>query len=92
MHFVTFSGRYDLKLYPTFIQLHGKTFDYKIPLSSVLRMFLLPQNERQMYFVVSRRMRSIFAQVFVNYVGILVSRIMLFRKRKYDDNACVAQS
>ena len=49
-----YRGRYDLKLYPTFIQLHGKTFDYKIPYSSVLRMFLLPLNERQMYFVVSR--------------------------------------
>jgi len=47
-------GRYDLKLYPTFLQLHGKTFDYKIPYQTILRLFLLPHKDgRQMYFVVS---------------------------------------
>jgi len=47
-------GRYDLKLYPTFLQLHGKTFDYKIPFQTILRLFLLPHKDgRQMYFVVS---------------------------------------
>uniref|UniRef100_A0A0E9TZ91 FACT complex subunit SSRP1 n=1 Tax=Anguilla anguilla TaxID=7936 RepID=A0A0E9TZ91_ANGAN len=25
-------GRYDIRIYPTFLHLHGKTFDYKIPL------------------------------------------------------------
>ena len=34
--------RYDIKMYPTFIHLHGKTFDYKIPASTVMRLFLLP--------------------------------------------------
>ncbi|GIY29907.1 FACT complex subunit SSRP1 [Caerostris darwini] len=29
-------GRYDIKVFPSFIQLHGKTFDYKIPLTSIL--------------------------------------------------------
>ncbi|XP_071094322.1 FACT complex subunit SSRP1-like [Haliotis cracherodii] len=47
-------GRYDLKMYPTFLQLHGKTFDYKIPYTTVLRLFLLPHKDgRQMFFVVS---------------------------------------
>lgn len=47
-------GRYDIKIFPTFIQLHGKTFDYKIPLDSILRLFLLPHKDgRQMFFVLS---------------------------------------
>lgn len=47
-------GRYDIKIFPSFIQLHGKTFDYKIPLTTVLRLFLLPHKDgRQMFFVLS---------------------------------------
>lgn len=47
-------GRYDIKVFQTFFQLHGKTYDYKIPLSTVLRLFLLPHKDnRQMFFVVS---------------------------------------
>ncbi|KAI8783219.1 FACT complex subunit SSRP1 [Biomphalaria glabrata] len=47
-------GRYDLKLFLGFLQLHGKTFDYKIPYQTILRLFLLPHKDgRQMYFVVS---------------------------------------
>ncbi|CAL1275119.1 unnamed protein product [Larinioides sclopetarius] len=47
-------GRYDIKVFPTFIQLHGKTFDYKIPTTTILRLFLLPHKDnRQMFFVLS---------------------------------------
>ena len=47
-------GRYDIKIYPTFLQLHGKTFDYKIAYTSILRLFLLPHRDnRQMFFLVS---------------------------------------
>ncbi|PSN31544.1 FACT complex subunit Ssrp1 [Blattella germanica] len=47
-------GRYDIKLFQSFFQLHGKTFDYKIPMSTVLRLFVLPHKDnRQMFFVVS---------------------------------------
>nr|CAG4650014.1 EOG090X02Z1 [Sida crystallina] len=47
-------GRYDIKVFQTFVQLHGKTFDYKIPSSTVLRLFLLPHKDgRQVFFVVS---------------------------------------
>ncbi|CAC5394919.1 SSRP1 [Mytilus coruscus] len=45
-------GRYDIKIYQTFLQLHGKTFDYKIPYTTVLRLFLLPHKDgRQVFFV-----------------------------------------
>ncbi|XP_018496026.1 FACT complex subunit Ssrp1, partial [Galendromus occidentalis] len=47
-------GRYDIKIFTTFIQLHGKTFDYKIPVSTILRIFLLPHKDgRRMHFVLS---------------------------------------
>nr|SVE73448.1 EOG090X02Z1 [Daphnia atkinsoni] len=47
-------GRYDIKVFQSFFQLHGKTFDYKIPSSTVLRLFLLPHKDgRQIFFVVS---------------------------------------
>lgn len=47
-------GRYDIKIFQTFFQLHGKTFDYKIPMSTVLRLFVLPHRDnRQMFFVIS---------------------------------------
>jgi structure-specific recognition protein 1 len=46
-------GRYDVKFFTDFIDLHGKTFDYKIPYDHILRLFLLPHKDnRQMYFVV----------------------------------------
>ncbi|XP_031443350.1 FACT complex subunit SSRP1-like [Clupea harengus] len=45
-------GRYDIRIYPSFLHLHGKTFDYKIPYTTVLRLFLLPHKE-QMFFVIS---------------------------------------
>jgi len=47
-------GRYDIKFYPTFFHLHGKTFDYKIPVSTVIRLFLLPhKDQRQVFFCVN---------------------------------------
>ena len=48
------SGRFQIKLFPTFIHHHGKTHDYKIPTSSVIRLFLLPhKDQRQMFFCVN---------------------------------------
>lgn len=44
-------GRYDVKLYTTFIHLHGKSFDYKIPKSTIIRLLLLPHSDNhQMFF------------------------------------------
>jgi len=51
--FLTPRGLYDIRMYPKFIQLHGKTYDYKITYSSILRLFLLPKDDRQLFFVVS---------------------------------------
>ena len=43
-----------IKLYPTFLQLHRKTFDYKIPYTTILDLFLQPHKDgRQKFFVVS---------------------------------------
>ncbi|XP_030768356.1 FACT complex subunit Ssrp1-like [Sitophilus oryzae] len=54
IHCLTPRGRYDIKIFTSFFQLHGKTFDYKIPMSTVLRLFILPHKDgRQMFFVVS---------------------------------------
>ncbi|CAP28820.2 Protein CBR-HMG-4 [Caenorhabditis briggsae] len=47
-------GRYDIKVYPTSIALHGKTYDYKIPIKSINRLFLVPHKDgRSVFFVLS---------------------------------------
>uniref|UniRef100_A0A499FUZ7 FACT complex subunit SSRP1 n=1 Tax=Anopheles farauti TaxID=69004 RepID=A0A499FUZ7_9DIPT len=54
IHCLTPRGRYDIKVFQSFFQLHGKTYDFKIPTSSVLRLFLLPHKDgRQIFFVIS---------------------------------------
>uniref|UniRef100_A0A0K2SX54 FACT complex subunit SSRP1 n=3 Tax=Lepeophtheirus salmonis TaxID=72036 RepID=A0A0K2SX54_LEPSM len=53
VHCLSPRGRYDVKIYNTFLHLHGKTFDYKISMTTITRMFLLPhKDQRQRYFVV----------------------------------------
>eukprot|EP00096_Caligus_rogercresseyi_P007817 TRINITY_DN2590_c0_g1_i2.p1 TRINITY_DN2590_c0_g1~~TRINITY_DN2590_c0_g1_i2.p1 ORF type:complete len:723 (+),score=269.36 TRINITY_DN2590_c0_g1_i2:105-2273(+) len=53
VHCLSPRGRYDIKIYNTFLHLHGKTFDYKISMTTITRMFLLPhKDQRQRYFVV----------------------------------------
>ncbi|CAI4228930.1 unnamed protein product [Auanema sp. JU1783] len=47
-------GRYDIKVYPQFLSLHGKTYDYKIPIKTIMRLFLVPHKDgRHVYFVIS---------------------------------------
>ncbi|VDD86515.1 unnamed protein product [Enterobius vermicularis] len=47
-------GRYDIKVYQNHLSLHGKTYDYKIPIKTIMRLFLLPHKDgRHMYFVIS---------------------------------------
>ncbi len=54
IHCLSPRGRYDIKVFPTYIHLHGKTFDYKVMHSSVMRLFLLPhKDQRQMHFAVN---------------------------------------
>lgn len=51
---ITPRGRYDVKFFTDFVDLHGKTFDYKISYDHILRLFLLPHKDgRQMYFVIA---------------------------------------
>lgn len=51
---ITPRGRYDVKFFTEFVDLHGKTFDYKISYDHILRLFLLPHKDgRQMYFVIA---------------------------------------
>ena len=46
------SGRYEIKVYQTYLFFHGKSYDYKIPLKTITRMFLLPHKDgRHMFFV-----------------------------------------
>ena len=47
-------GHYDIDLFPTFLRLHGKTYDYKIPYTTVTRLFLLQKpDQRHLYFIVA---------------------------------------
>lgn len=47
-------GRYDIDMFPTFLRLHGKTYDYKVPYNTISRLFLLPKPDDQyVSFVVS---------------------------------------
>ncbi|QRW20212.1 structure-specific recognition protein 1 [Rhizoctonia solani] len=39
------SGRYDIDMFPTFLRLRGKTYDYKILYSSITRLFLLSPDD-----------------------------------------------
>jgi structure-specific recognition protein 1 len=47
-----FSGRYEIKVYQNYLFFHGKSNDYKIPLKTITRMFLLPHKDgRHMFYV-----------------------------------------
>ncbi|CAI2729691.1 unnamed protein product [Schistosoma spindalis] len=46
-------GRYDVKLYPSFIHLHGKSYDFKVPKNTITRLMVLPHpDNRQIFFAV----------------------------------------
>lgn len=52
--FIVPRGRYDFELFPNYVSLHGKSFDYKILYKSIRRMFLLPKpDELHLAFVIS---------------------------------------
>lgn len=47
-------GRYDIEIYPSFLRLHGKTYDYKIMYSSISHIFELPKpDDRHVCFMIS---------------------------------------
>jgi len=46
-------GRYDIDMFPTFLRLRGKTTDYKIAYTSIIKLFLLPKpDEAHVLFVI----------------------------------------
>ena len=51
---VTPRGRYDVDMFPEFLRLRGKTYDYKIAYPSIQTLFLLPKDEMHIMFVVRR--------------------------------------
>jgi structure-specific recognition protein 1 len=50
-------GRYDVDLYHDFFRLRGKTYDYKIVYSTILKLFLLPKDDLHVLFIVSHLQR-----------------------------------
>jgi structure-specific recognition protein 1 len=46
-------GRYDVDMFPEFMRMRGKTYDYKILYSSISKLFLLPKDEQHVLFIVS---------------------------------------
>ena len=50
-------GRYDMDMFPEFLRLRGKTYDYKILFSSINRLFLLPKDDQHVLFIVSTPFR-----------------------------------
>lgn len=75
LHCLTPRGRYDLKIFPTFIQLHGKTFDYKIPVGTILRLFQLPHKDgRQVFFILSLDPPIVQGQTRYQFLQLLFSK------------------
>lgn len=46
-------GRYDVDMFPDFLRLRGKTYDYKILYTSISKLFLLPKDDQHVLFIVS---------------------------------------
>ncbi|KAF4027031.1 hypothetical protein G4228_019463 [Cervus hanglu yarkandensis] len=68
-------GHYDIRIYPTSLHLHGKTFDYKIPYTPVLWLFLLPyKDQHQMFFVISLDPRIKQGQTHYHFLILLFSK------------------
>ena len=42
---VTPRGRYDIDMFPSFLRLRGKTYDYKIAYTAITKLFLLPKGD-----------------------------------------------
>ncbi|KAI0736325.1 SSrecog-domain-containing protein [Fomitopsis betulina] len=46
-------GRYDVDMFPDFLRLRGKTYDYKIMYTSISRLFLLPKDDQHVLFILA---------------------------------------
>ena len=46
-------GKYEMRMYPSMMVLHGKTYEFRINYSNIIRLFVLPQpGETHFYFVI----------------------------------------
>ena len=45
-------GRYDVDMFPEFLRLRGKTYDYKINYEGISKLFLLPKDDQHVLFIV----------------------------------------
>ena len=57
-------GRYDMDMFPDFLRLRGKTYDYKVLYQSIARLFLLPKDDQHVLFIV--RTRFLFQPINTN--------------------------
>ncbi|KAI0712476.1 SSrecog-domain-containing protein [Earliella scabrosa] len=46
-------GRYDVDMYPDFLRLRGRTYDYKIMYGSISKLFLLPKDDLHVLFILA---------------------------------------
>ncbi|KAI5121084.1 hypothetical protein M0805_008597 [Coniferiporia weirii] len=46
-------GRYDVDMFPDFLRLRGKTYDYKINYDGISKLFLLPKDDQHVLFILS---------------------------------------
>jgi len=46
-------GRYDVDMFPKFLRLRGKTYDYKINYEGIQKLFLLPKDDQHVLFILS---------------------------------------
>lgn len=47
-------GRYDVDMFPDFLRLRGKTYDYKINYDGISKLFLLPKDDQHVLFIVRK--------------------------------------
>ena len=45
-------GRYDVDMFPEYLRLRGKTYDYKINYNGISKLFLLPKDDQHVLFIV----------------------------------------
>ena len=49
-----YRGRFDVDMFPEFLRLRGKTYDYRIQYSSIVKLFVLPKaDEIHVQFVIN---------------------------------------
>ncbi|KAF7364967.1 FACT complex subunit POB3 [Mycena venus] len=55
-------GRYDVDMFPDFLRLRGKTYDYKIIYTTISKLFLLPKDDQHVLFIGQTRYHYLVMQ------------------------------